>query len=198
MLHILWILLKFILILLGILLGLILVAVLLILFCPVRYRASGTKETDSLLEISAQPRVSWLFGVVSFQLQYQNGTSAFDFRLFGIPIMKLIQKFRNRSHPAEKKPQNGHTDSLPANTEVQIQQISKMSQQQIPVVPQMRLPISLKKPQLLKEIQILNMHEQRLDISFIDSAYFFGIFGTDLADYGRKFAVFLPLQKILL
>ena len=136
-----------ILILLGILLGLILVAVLLILFCPVRYRASGTKETDSFRDISARARVSWLFGVVSFQLQYQNGTSAFDFRLFGIPIMKLIQKFRNRSHPAEKKPQNGHTDSLPANTEkVQIQQISKMSQQQIPVVPQMRLPISLKKP----------------------------------------------------
>ena len=117
MLHILWILLKFILILLGILLGLILVAVLLILFCPVRYRASGTKETDSFRDISARARVSWLFGVVSFQLQYQNGTSAFDFRLFGIPIMKLIQKFRNRSHPAEKKPQNGHADSLPANTE---------------------------------------------------------------------------------
>ena len=103
MLHILWILLKFILILLGILLGLILVAVILILFCPVRYRASGTKETDSFRDISARARVSWLFGVVSFQLQYQNGTSAFDFRLFGIPIMKLIQKFRNRSHPAEKK-----------------------------------------------------------------------------------------------
>lgn len=80
MLHILWILLKFILILLGILLGLILVAVLLILFCPVRYRASGTKETDSFRDISARARVSWLFGVVSFQLQYQNGTSAFDFR----------------------------------------------------------------------------------------------------------------------
>ena len=92
MLHILWTLLKFILILLGILLGLILVAVLLILFCPVRYRASGTKETDSFRDISARARVSWLFGVVSFQLQYQNGTSAFDFRLFGIPIMKLIQK----------------------------------------------------------------------------------------------------------
>lgn len=58
MLHILWILLKFILILLGILLGLILVAVLLILFCPVRYRASGTKETDSFRDISARARVS--------------------------------------------------------------------------------------------------------------------------------------------
>ena len=103
MLHILWILLKFILILLGILLGLILVAVLLILFCPVRYRASGTKETDSFRDISARARVSWLFGVVSFQLQYQNGTSAFDFRLFGIPIMKLIQKFRKQKPSCRKK-----------------------------------------------------------------------------------------------
>ncbi len=38
MLHILWILIKFILIILGILLGLALLAVLLLLFCPVRYR----------------------------------------------------------------------------------------------------------------------------------------------------------------
>ena len=147
MLHILWILLKFILILLGILLGLILVAVLLILFCPVRYRASGTKETDSFRDISARARVSWLFGVVSFQLQYQNGTSAFDFRLFGIPIMKLIQKFRNRSHPAEKSLRTAMLILCQLiQKKVQIQQISKMSQQQIPVVPQMRLPISLKKP----------------------------------------------------
>lgn len=147
MLHILWILLKFILILLGILLGLILVAVLLILFCPVRYRASGTKETDSFRDISARARVSWLFGVVSFQLQYQNGTSAFDFRLFGIPIMKLIQKFRNRSHPAEKNLRTVMQILCQLiQKKVQIQQISKMSQQQIPVVPQMRLPISLKKP----------------------------------------------------
>ena len=37
MLHILWILMKFILILTGILLGLALLLVLLVLFCPVRY-----------------------------------------------------------------------------------------------------------------------------------------------------------------
>ena len=148
MLHILWILLKFILILLGILLGLILVAVLLILFCPVRYRASGTKETDSFRDISARARVSWLFGVVSFQLQYQNGTSAFDFRLFGIPIMKLIQKFRNSKPSCRKKASETVMQILCQliQKKVQIQQISKMSQQQIPVVPQMRLPISLKKP----------------------------------------------------
>ena len=194
MLHILWILLKFILILLGILLGLILVAVLLILFCPVRYRASGTKETDSFRDISARARVSWLFGVVSFQLQYQNGTSAFDFRLFGIPIMKLIQKFRNRSHPAEKKPQNGHTDSLPANTEKSTNSTDFKDVSTADSCRSTNEASDLTEETVaLKEIQILNMHEQRLDISFIDSAYFFGIFGTDLADYGRKFAVFLPL-----
>ena len=147
MLHILWILLKFILILLGILLGLILVAVLLILFCPVRYRASGTKETDSFRDISARARVSWLFGVVSFQLQYRNGTSAFDFRLFGIPIMKLIQNFETEAILPKKSLRTVIQILCQLiQKKVQIQQISKMSQQQIPVVPQMRLPISLKKP----------------------------------------------------
>lgn len=108
MLHILWILLKFILILLGILLGLILLAALLILFCPIRYRASASKETDSFREASARARISWLFGAVSFQMQYKNGTPVFDFHLFGMPIMKLAQKFRNRKHSAVEKPSNSH------------------------------------------------------------------------------------------
>ncbi|MFQ9880061.1 MAG: hypothetical protein ACLRW4_17165 [Ruminococcus sp.] len=48
MLHILWILIKFILIILGILLGLALLAVLLLLFCPVRYQARAVKESRQL------------------------------------------------------------------------------------------------------------------------------------------------------
>ena len=51
MLHILWILIKFILIILGILLGLALLAVLLLLFCPVRYQARAVKETGSFTDI---------------------------------------------------------------------------------------------------------------------------------------------------
>ena len=54
MLHILWLILKFILILLGIVLGLLLLAILLILFCPVRYRASGTKEQDDCKKIRGE------------------------------------------------------------------------------------------------------------------------------------------------
>ena len=112
MLHILWILIKFILILLGILLGLILLAVLLILFCPVRYRASAVKETDSIRKISARARISWLFGAVSFQLQHKDGETMSNFCLFGIPVMRLIQKFRNRNHPAKAQTTDtSHTDS---------------------------------------------------------------------------------------
>lgn len=96
MLHILWILLKFILILLGILLGLILLTVLLLLFCPVRYQATASKETDSVRDISARVRISWLLGGVSFRLQYARGTSTPEFRLFGIPVMKIIRKLRSR------------------------------------------------------------------------------------------------------
>ena len=57
MLHILWILIKFILIILGILLGLALLAVLLLLFCPVRYQARAVKETGSFKETELEARI---------------------------------------------------------------------------------------------------------------------------------------------
>jgi len=47
MLHILWMIIKFILILIGIILGLLLLVLLLLLFCPVRYQAEGMKEAGS-------------------------------------------------------------------------------------------------------------------------------------------------------
>ena len=61
MLHILWLILKFILIILGILLGLLLLAVLLVLFCPVRYKASAFKTEGSWNQIEGEGVVSWLF-----------------------------------------------------------------------------------------------------------------------------------------
>ena len=58
MLHILWLILKWILILLGILIGLVLLLLLLILFCPVRYRASAEKKrTEGIREIRASGEV---------------------------------------------------------------------------------------------------------------------------------------------
>ncbi len=94
MLHILWILIKFILILLGILLGLVLLALLLVLFCPVRYSASAIKENGSFKEIQAKARVSWLFRAVGASFFFRNGETKLVITLFGIPLDK-IQGFLN-------------------------------------------------------------------------------------------------------
>lgn len=103
MLHILWLILKFILILLGILLGLILLAILLILFCPVRYRISASKETASIRSASAKVRVSWLFGMISFNLRYPQEGLPYDIHLFGISLSKLLQKKRSRKKPSTNR-----------------------------------------------------------------------------------------------
>ena len=110
MLHILWLILKFILILLGIGLGLILLAVLLILFCPVRYSACGTKEQDDWKQITGQVRVSWLFRAVSLRVAWKEGSLEKVFCLFGIPVSELLKKRRQKkAHTSEKKKETSGT-----------------------------------------------------------------------------------------
>ena len=82
MLHILWMIIKFILILIGIILGLLLLVLLLLLFCPVRYQAEGMKEAGSFRTATGRARISWLFGGVSFSLGFTEGLTDVDFRLF--------------------------------------------------------------------------------------------------------------------
>lgn len=92
MLHILWLILKFILILLGIVLGLLLLAILLILFCPVRYRSSGTKEQDDWKKIRGEGQISWLFHGVVLRAVWAEGNLQTSFRLFGIPVDKILNR----------------------------------------------------------------------------------------------------------
>ena len=89
MLHILWILIKFILILLGILLGLVLLAVLLVLFCPVRYSAAAAKEVDSFKEAEIEARVSWLFRAIGVRFFFKNGEQKLVITLFGISLDQI-------------------------------------------------------------------------------------------------------------
>ena len=89
MLHILWILIKFILILLGILLGLVLLAVLLVLFCPVRYSAAAAKEGDSFKEAEIETRVSWLFRAIGVRFFFKNGEQKLVITLFGISLDQI-------------------------------------------------------------------------------------------------------------
>lgn len=110
MLHILWMLIKLILILLGTVLGLAALVLLLLLFCPVRYSAEALKETSSFKETEAAVRVSWLFGGISFTFRRIQGKNTQKLCFFGIPVLSLLQKRKQKKaavgkmHTAEKSP----------------------------------------------------------------------------------------------
>ena len=102
MLHILWLILKFILIALGVLLGLLLLAVLLVLFCPVRYRADIKKEeTDSMREMKASGSVSWLFHLLLWEGCYEDGTFRHRIRILGISLDTFQKVFRRKQKKEE-------------------------------------------------------------------------------------------------
>lgn len=118
MLHILWILFKFILILLGILLGLALLAILLILFCPVRYKLILSKDAPDLQNTEIQIRVSWLFHGIFLQFHLVNRHTKTDFRILGIPVRKLKQLFskkhlysKSSSYPTADNTKHSETPS---------------------------------------------------------------------------------------
>ena len=101
MLHILWLILKFILIILGILLGLLLLAVLLVLFCPVRYKASAVKTEGAWNQIEGEGVVSWLFHGVSLKAEWKDQQMEMSFHLFGIPVDKLLKKRQKKKSDSE-------------------------------------------------------------------------------------------------
>lgn len=102
MLHILWMLIKLILILLGTVLGLAVLVLLLLLFCPVRYSAEALKETSSFKETEAAVRVSWLFGGISFTFRRIQGKNTQKLCVFGIPVLSLLQKRKQKKAAAGK------------------------------------------------------------------------------------------------
>lgn len=117
MLHILWMIIKCILIVLGILLGLLLLAVLLLLFCPVCYRASASKKReDALTGTEVRAVVSWLFHGVSVGVQLQEGSPRLRIRVLGIPIDRLPDRKKTKkvhTEPGTKKAdkaENGKTE----------------------------------------------------------------------------------------
>ena len=100
MLHILWLIIKWILILLGILIGLIFLILLLLLFCPIRYRGNLKKDrTDSLREIHATGEVSWLLHIISAQVFWEQGVLKTKICFLGIPLEKFKNLFRKKKKP---------------------------------------------------------------------------------------------------
>ena len=77
-------------ILLLILLGIFLLGILAILFCPVTYRAQGSRDTDSY---EGHVQIAWLFRFVSFIFSFGSKTeSSFSICILGIPLNRNRKK----------------------------------------------------------------------------------------------------------
>lgn len=96
MLHILWLILKCILIFLGVILGLALLLILLILFCPVRYWAQGYKRDADWKKTEGWARVSWLFSGISVKVYRKDGGNGFAVKVLGIPVLKVAEWFKQK------------------------------------------------------------------------------------------------------
>lgn len=100
MLHILWLIIKWILILLGIVLALLLLILAAILFCPLRYSGEGIKEGK---DYSLQGKLSWLLGAVSLKVFYgRRKEPQIIFRIFGIPADRCRGLFRKKRKKEKK------------------------------------------------------------------------------------------------
>ena len=117
MLHILWLIIRGILILLGILIGLVLLLVLLFLFCPVRYRGRIKKEGASgIREAEASGEVSWLFRGISIKVVFQKGKPETEIYILGLAVSKLKKIFhKKKKNSAAEKHRNISSEQQETN-----------------------------------------------------------------------------------
>ena len=107
MLHILWGILKIIFILIGILMGLAVLLLLLILFCPIRYRMDGTFREG---EAVGKAGVSWLFHLIFVSIIYEERKLSCRIRILGIPLERykgIIAKLKKRNKKNQKEEMHG-------------------------------------------------------------------------------------------
>lgn len=99
MLHILFVILKIIGIIIGILLAFLLLLLLFAVFLPVQYRLDAEKDS----KWKAAGRISWLFRIFVFSVQYQEEEITTRFCIFGIPFKLKNQDERERKKEKPKK-----------------------------------------------------------------------------------------------
>ncbi len=109
MLHILWLIIKLILIILGIVLAVLLAAAAVLLFCPLRYQGQMKKEPELLW---AQGKLSWLFGAVCLTASYQGEPGAeYSVKIFGVKLSTYRRWAKKLRRKKKKRPAAGKTES---------------------------------------------------------------------------------------
>ncbi len=85
-------------ILLGII-GCILLLILLILFVPIRYRGTFRKEERKM---QGEAEVSWLLKLALVRTGWKEGSLSYEIRILGIPVLKLLERRKNRKKESEE------------------------------------------------------------------------------------------------
>lgn len=151
---------------LGILLGLVLLLAALLLFCPVRYRASACKEGVEWKLVKASAGVSWLFGGIAVRAWFEEGGMHTGIRIFGIPIDKFLKKKMDKAASAGKRgpktSENSGVPDRPGKESVKPgiepdesgQEPEKPGRTEAPEIPQVpaELPEKPKRPGGIKEL----------------------------------------------
>lgn len=107
MLHILWLIIKFVLIILGIVFSLLLLILLLLLFCPVRYAVQGYKpEGGGKDALKGQIKVSWLLHGITFRIFYEEGKAGTHLGILGISPEIFRRKKKEKKKKQQKKEEN--------------------------------------------------------------------------------------------
>lgn len=120
MLHILWGILKIILILAGILVGLAAILLLLVLFCPVRYRLTGVCKEGKAV---GKAVISWLFHLIWVSVAYEEKKLSYQIRILGISLetyQKIASGFAKKTKRIRKKKTDnslGEDDSVRSDEE---------------------------------------------------------------------------------
>lgn len=77
----------------------VLVLFCLVLFCPVRYK--GAAEYNG--NLMAKGKVTWLCSLLSVSFSYQEGEADRKIRIFGIDVIKFLEKCQKRKEDSQKQ-----------------------------------------------------------------------------------------------
>ena len=153
MLHVIWTIIKIILLILAVLLGIAAILLLAVLFIPVRYQARG-KKGETAAELQA--KLSWMGSLINIPVSYQDGVLSAKLRVFGFSVRNLLEEeepfaefekefFTEAEKETEKIEEETFAESEEETREREPSQSREFSEGQAPPVKQGKLKCTFKR-----------------------------------------------------
>lgn len=152
MLHVIWTIIKIILLILAVLLGIAAILLLAVLFIPVRYQARG-KKGETAAELQA--KLSWMGSLINIPVSYQDGVFSAKLRVFGFSVRNLLEEeepfaefekeFFTEPEEETDKREEAFAESEEETREREPSQSREFSEGQTPPVKQGKLKCTFKR-----------------------------------------------------